>query len=76
MDKIYNVSFRGTFYGEARVTASNKEEAYEIASELADYFDINVATYEYDAGGSVEETTIESIEEEDLDYEEDYEEDM
>lgn len=73
MEKVYNVSFSGTFYGEARVTASNKEEAYEIASELADYFDINVATYEYDANGSVEDITIESIEEEDIDYEEDYE---
>ena len=73
MEKVYNISFSGTFYGEARVTASSKEEAYEIASELADYFDINVSTYEYDAGGSVEEITIESIEEEYPDYEEDYE---
>lgn len=73
MDKIYNVSFSGTFYGEARVAASNKEEAYEIASELADYFDINVTTYEYDASGSIEEITVEDIQEEEPDYEEDYE---
>lgn len=74
MEKVYNVTFSGTFYGEARITACNEEEAYEIASDLTDCFDIN--TYEYDASGSVEEITIEAVEEEDLDYEEDYEEDM
>lgn len=73
MDKVYNVTFSGTFYGEARITASSKEEAYEIASDLADYFDINVTSYEYDASGSVEEITIEDIQEEEPDYEEDYE---
>lgn len=73
MDKVYNVTFSGTFYGEARITASSEEEAYEVASDLADYFDINVTSYEYDAGGSVEEITIEAIQEEEPDYEEDYE---
>lgn len=73
MDKIYNVTFSGTFYGEARITASSEEEAYEIASDLTDYFDINVTSYEYDASGSVEEITIEDIQEEEPDYEEDYE---
>lgn len=73
MEKVYNVTFSGTFYGEARITASSKEEAHEIASDLTDYFDINVSSYEYDASGSIEEITIEAIEEEDLDFEEDYE---
>lgn len=73
MDKIYNVTFSGTFYGEARITASSEEEAHEIASDLTDYFDINVTSYEYDASGSVEEITIEDIQEEEPDYEEDYE---
>lgn len=73
MDKIYNVTFSGTFYGEARITASSEEEAHEIASDLTDYFDINVSSYEYDASGSVEEITIEAIQEEEPDYEEDYE---
>lgn len=72
MQKVYNVTYSGTFYGEARITAHSEEEAYEIASELTDYFDINVSTYEYDASGSVEEITVEAIEEEELDYEEDY----
>lgn len=73
MEKVYNVTFSGTFYGEARITAHSEEEAHEIASDLADYFDINVASYEYDASGSVEEITIEAIQEEDPDFEEDYE---
>lgn len=73
MEKVYNVTFGGTFYGEARITASSQEEAYEIASDLADYFDINVTSYEYDASGSIEEITVEAIEEEEPDYEEDYE---
>lgn len=73
MEKVYNVTFSGTFYGEAQITAHSEEEAYEIASDIADYFDINVASYEYDAGGSVEEIAIETIEEEESDYEEDYE---
>lgn len=73
MDKVYNVTFSGTFYGEARITASSEEEAHEIASDLADYFDINVTSYEYDASGSIEEITIEAIQEEEPDYEEDCE---
>lgn len=73
MDKVYNVTFSGTFYGEARITASSEEEAYEVASDLTDCFDINVTSYEYDASGSVEEITIEAIQEEEPDYEEDYE---
>lgn len=73
MEKVYNVTFSGTFYGEARITASSEEEAYEIASDLADYFDINVTSYEYDASGSIEEITVEAIQEEDSDFEEDYE---
>ena len=73
MEKVYNVTFFGTFYGEARITAHSEEEAHEIASDLADYFDINIASYEYDASGSVEEIAIETIEEEEPDYEEDYE---
>ena len=73
MEKVYNVTFSGTFYGEARITAHSEEEAYEIASDLADYFDINVTSHEYDASGSVEEITVEAIEEEEPDYEEDYE---
>ena len=73
MDKVYNVTFSGTFYGEARITASSEEEAYEVASDLTDCFDINVTSYEYDVSGSVEEITIEAIQEEEPDYEEDYE---
>ena len=73
MEKVYNVTLGGIFYGEARITAHSEEEAYEIASDLAGYFDINVTSYEYDASGSVEEITVEAIEEEEPDYEEDYE---
>ena len=73
MDKVYNVTFSGTFYGEARITASSEEEAHEIASDVADYFDINTNIHEYDISGSIEEVNIENIEEEEPDYEEDYE---
>lgn len=73
MEKVYNVTYSGTFYGKVRITASSLEEAYEIASDLADYFDINVTSYEYDASGSIEEITVEAIQEEEPDYEEDYE---
>ena len=73
MDKVYNVTYSGTFYGEARITASSEEEAYEIASDLTDCFDINVTTCQYDVDGSVEEVHVSDIEEEYLDYEEDYE---
>lgn len=76
MEKVYNVTFGGTFYGEARITASSLEEAYEIASDLTDCFDINVTTCQYDVDGSVEEVHVNYIEEEDLDCEEDYEEDL
>lgn len=76
MEKVYNVTFGGTFYGEARITASSLEEAYDIASDLTDCFDINVTTCQYDVDGSVEEVYVNYIEEEDLDYEEDYEEDL
>lgn len=73
MEKVYNVTYSGTFYGEARITAHSEEEAHEIASDLADCFDINVHTYEYDVAGSVEEIYVSDIQEEDPDYEEDYE---
>lgn len=76
MDKVYNITYSGTFYGEARITASSEEEAYEIASDLTDCFDINVTTCQYDVDGSVEEVHVSDIEEEYLDYEEDYEEDL
>ena len=55
------------------VAHSMVKHEYEIAYDLADYFDINVTSYEYDASGSVEEITVEAIEEEEPDYEEDYE---
>lgn len=73
MDKVYNVTYSGTFYGEARITASSEEEAYEIASDLTDCFDINTTICQYDVDGQVEEVTISYIEEEEQDYEEDYE---
>lgn len=76
MEKVYNVTYSGTFYGEARITAHSEEEAYEIASDLTDCFDINVTTCQYDVDGSVEEVHVSDIEEEDFDYEEDYEEDL
>lgn len=73
MEKVYNVTFGGTFYGEARITAHSEEEAYEIASDLTDCFDINTTICQYDMDGQVEEVTISDIEEEEPDYEEDYE---
>nr|DAT71543.1 MAG TPA: PcfM DpnD/PcfM-like protein [Caudoviricetes sp.] len=76
MDKVYNITYSGTFYGEARITASSEEEAYEIASDLTDCFDINTTICQYDVDGQVEEVTISYIEEEEPDYEEDYEEDL
>lgn len=73
MQKAYNVIYSGTFYGEARITASSEEEAYDIASDLTDCFDINATTCQYDVDGQVEEVTISDIEEEEPDYEEDEE---
>ena len=73
MEKVYNVTFSGTFYGEARVTANSEEEAYDIASDLTDCFYINTTICPYDVDGQVEEVTISDIEEEEPDYEEDYE---
>lgn len=73
MEKVYNVTYSGTFYGEARITASSEEEAYDIASDLTDCFDINIITCQYDVDGQVEEVTISDIEEEEPDWEEDEE---
>lgn len=73
MQKVYNVTYSGTFYGEARITASSLEEAYDIASDLTDCFDINILTCQYDVDGQVEEVTISDIEEEEPDWEEDEE---
>ena len=73
MEKVYNVTFSGTFYGEARITAHSEEEAYDIASDLTDCFDINTTTCAYDVDGQVEEVTISDIEEEEPDWEEDEE---
>lgn len=73
MQKIYNVIYSGTFYGEARITASSLEEAYDIASDLTDCFDINASPCGYDVDGQVEEVTVSDIEEEEPDYEEDEE---
>ena len=73
MEKVYNVTYSGTFYGEARITAHSEEEAYDIASDLTDCFDINTTIYQYDVDGQVEEVTISDIEEEEPDYEEDEE---
>lgn len=73
MQKVYNVTYSGTFYGEARITASSEEEAYDIASDLTDCFDINTTICQYDVDGQVEEVTISDIEEEEPDYEEDEE---
>lgn len=72
MQKVYNVTYSGTFYGEARITASSEEEAYDIASDLTDCFDINTTICQYDVDGQVEEVTVCDIEEEEPDYEEDY----
>lgn len=73
MEKVYNVTYSGTFYGEARITAHSEEEAYDIASDLTDCFDINTTICQYDVNGQVEEVTISDIEEEEPDYEEDEE---
>lgn len=73
MEKVYNVIYSGTFYGEARITASSEEEAYDIASDLTDCFDINTIPCQYDVDGQVEEVTISDIEEEEPDWEEDEE---
>lgn len=73
MQKVYNITYSGTFYGEARITAHSEEEAYNIASDLTDCFDINTSPCGYDVDGQVEEVTVCDIEEEEPDYEEDYE---
>lgn len=73
MEKVYNVTYSGTFYGEARITAHSEEEAYDIASDLTDCFDINTTICQYDVDGQVEEVTISDIEEEEPDWEEDEE---
>lgn len=73
MEKVYNVTYSGTFYGEARITANSEEEAYDIASDLTDCFDINTIPCQYDVDGQVEEVAISDIEEEEPDYEEDEE---
>lgn len=73
MQKVYNVTYSGTFYGEVRITASSEEEAYDIASDLTDCFGINTSPCGYDVDGQVEEVTVCDIEEEEPDYEEDYE---
>nr|DAV33456.1 MAG TPA: hypothetical protein [Caudoviricetes sp.] len=73
MEKVYNVIYSGTFYGEARITAHSEEEAYDIASDLTDCFDINTIHCQYDVDGQVEEVTISDIEEEEPDWEEDEE---
>ena len=73
MEKVYNITYSGTFYGEARVTAHTLEEAYDIASDLTDCFDINTSHCGYDVDGQVEEVEISGIEEEEPDYEEDEE---
>lgn len=73
MEKVYNVTYSGTFYGEARITAHTLEEAYDIASDLTDCFDINTTICQYDVDGQVEEVTISDIEEEEPDWEEDEE---
>ena len=73
MQKVYNITYSGTFYGEARITAHSEEEAYNIASDLTDCFDINTSPCGYDVDGQVKEVTVCDIEEEEPDYEEDYE---
>lgn len=73
MQKVYNVVYSGTFYGEARITASSEEEAYDIASGLTDCFDIKTIACDYDVNGQIEEVMISDIEEEEPDYEEDEE---
>lgn len=71
MQKTYSVSFYGSFSGSASITAKSEEEAYEIAQDLAEEFYISTATSDYGIGGDVNEVTIEDIEEEELDYEDD-----
>lgn len=73
MEKVYNVIFDGTFSGEARIIAHNREEAYEIASDLSDYFDIDAATSQYDMDANIDEVNIVDIEEEEPDWEDDEE---
>lgn len=73
MSKVYNVIFDGTFSGEARITASSKEEAYEIASDLSDYFDIDVATGQYDMDANIDEVRVVAVEVEEPDWEDDEE---
>lgn len=73
MVKVYNVVFDGTFSCEARITASSEEEAYDIASDLADCFDIHTTTCDYDLYGNVEDINVIDIEEEEPDYEQDEE---
>lgn len=73
MEKVYNVTYSGTFYGKVRITASSLEETYDIASDLTDCFNINTYPCGYDVDGQVEEVTVCDIEEEEPDYEEDYE---
>lgn len=71
MPKVYNVSFYGTFSGSASITASSAEEAYEIAQDLAEAFYIDTSTHDYYLGGDVSEVTVEDVEEEEQDYEDD-----
>lgn len=73
MQKVYNVVFDGTFSGEARITANSEEEAYDIASDLTDCFDIHTTTCDYDLDGNVEDINVIDIEEEEPDYEQDEE---
>lgn len=73
MEKVYNVTYSGTFYGEVRITAHSEEEAYDIASDLTDCFDINTSPCGYDVDGQVEEVTVCDIEEEEQDWEDDEE---
>lgn len=74
MEKVYNVIFDGTFSGEARITAHSREEAYDIASDLSDYFDIDVATGQYDMDANIDEVRVVDISLEEPDWEDDEEE--
>lgn len=71
MSKIYTVSFYGSFSGSASVTAKSEEEAYEIAQDLAEEFYIGTATPDYFLDGDINEVTVEDVEEEEQDYEDD-----
>lgn len=73
MEKVYSVVYSGTFTGEARVTASSLEEAYDIASDLTDCFDIHVMSCNYDIDGFVEDVDVVDISLEEPDYEDDEE---